>query len=206
MLQEVSKAWPAETLLVESRPFRGMKHMDWSSTGETAVTGGPADMYMVFLEHHWIVERWREALLWSWVVARGQHRAGNDPDAWTHSIAQNAWRELGGTAGRPMLEVRRGWRSTLDKADEWAGTQATTLLFCKSRPSTPKKRLLIMFVQRAWTDIHIQKTWASKAGYPKGMYARSTLSTVSTSTIRLAVRSSESRSKSPRCVAIAVSP
>ncbi|KAF8607028.1 hypothetical protein BDV93DRAFT_520623 [Ceratobasidium sp. AG-I] len=133
MLQEVSQAWSEETLLVESRPFRGMKHMDWFGTGESHITGGSADMYMVFLEHHWVVERWREALLWSWVVGRGQHRAANhhesNADAWTKSIAREAWKELGGSADKSVLEVRRARRGTLDKANEWAGTQATTLTF-----------------------------------------------------------------------------
>ncbi|KAG9096263.1 hypothetical protein FRC06_008862 [Ceratobasidium sp. 370] len=101
MLQEVANAWPDEITLAASRAFRGMKH---TQKGETT-----ADAYMVFLEHHWVVERWREVLLWSWVVARGWDRE-----------------ELGGSFEQTTLEVRRSHRSTLDNAHEWAGAKSTS--------------------------------------------------------------------------------
>ncbi|KAG8736834.1 hypothetical protein FRC10_008806 [Ceratobasidium sp. 414] len=123
MLQEVADAWPDEIALVASRPFRGMKH---TQGGETM-----ADAYMVFLEHHWIVERWREVLLWSWIVARGWDRVGRgeDPDVWTKEVAGMAWKELGGSVEQTMLEVRRSYRSTLDNTHEWAGAKATSPVF-----------------------------------------------------------------------------
>lgn len=92
-------------------------------------------MYMVFMEHHWIVERWREALLWSWVVARGEYRAKSQgesgPDVWSKSVAQQAWRELGGWLDVDNMQVRRAPRKTLEKSDEWAGAKATTVVFCE---------------------------------------------------------------------------
>ncbi|KAG8767213.1 hypothetical protein FRC12_006390 [Ceratobasidium sp. 428] len=122
MLQEVTAAWPDDTALTASRPFRGMRH----------TVGGTADAYMVFLEHHWIIERWREALLWSWVVARGRDRVvgrGEDVDGWTREVAEMAWKELGGSVGQTRLEVQREHRGTLDNADEWAGAKATNPVF-----------------------------------------------------------------------------
>ncbi|QRW06458.1 3-O-alpha-D-mannopyranosyl-alpha-D-mannopyranose xylosylphosphotransferase [Ceratobasidium sp. AG-Ba] len=121
MLKEIASAWSEDMQLVASRAFRGMKH----------TTGGPADAYMVFLEHHWIVERWRETLLWSWVVAKGVDRVRRetDVDSWTNEVAQMAWEELGGVIGQSMLKVRRAPRSTLANANEWAGTKATTPTF-----------------------------------------------------------------------------
>ncbi|KDN41724.1 hypothetical protein RSAG8_07255, partial [Rhizoctonia solani AG-8 WAC10335] len=120
MLKEVARAWPDDLGRVVRRPFRGMKHM---------AENEPADMYMVFMEHHWIVERWREALLWSWVVARGEARTGGNTDAWTERVAQQAWKELGGQVGEDTLVVQRAPRSTLENAGEWAGAKATTVSF-----------------------------------------------------------------------------
>ncbi|ELU38178.1 hypothetical protein AG1IA_07791 [Rhizoctonia solani AG-1 IA] len=123
MLKEVSRAWPKDLNRVVRRPFRGMKHMTKNENESE-----PADMYMVFMEHHWIVERWREALLWSWVVARGEIRSRKDANAWTQGVAQQAWSELGGKMGEYTLAVTRAPRSTLENADEWAGAKATTSL------------------------------------------------------------------------------
>ncbi|CAE6470929.1 unnamed protein product [Rhizoctonia solani] len=120
MLKEVAQAWPEDLARVVHRPFRGMKHMEENQL---------ADMYMVFTEHHWIVERWREALLWSWVVARGELRSRNDADSWTQGVAQQAWSELGGKTGEYTLSVTRSPRGTLENADEWAGAKATSVSF-----------------------------------------------------------------------------
>ncbi|KAF8713374.1 Stealth protein CR2, conserved region 2, partial [Rhizoctonia solani] len=124
MLKEVSRAWPKDLNRVVRRPFRGMKHMTKNENESE-----PADMYMVFMEHHWIVERWREALLWSWVVARGEIRSRKDANAWTQGVAQQAWSELGGKMGEYTLAVTRAPRSTLENADEWAGAKATSVSF-----------------------------------------------------------------------------
>ena len=69
---------------------------------------------MLFLMVHFTVERWREALLWSWVV--GKH--GNLDDSWGEGQTSSAWEELksGSTdeeAGRKLF-VRGGNRSTLE--------------------------------------------------------------------------------------------
>ncbi|CUA68859.1 3-O-alpha-D-mannopyranosyl-alpha-D-mannopyranosexylosylphosphotransferase [Rhizoctonia solani] len=120
MLKEVAQAWPEDLARVVRRPFRGMKHM---------VENEPADMYMVFMEHHWIVERWREALLWSWVVARGEVRTGGNTDSWTEQVSKQAWKELGGQVGEDILVVQRAPRSTLENADEWTGAKSTTVAF-----------------------------------------------------------------------------
>ncbi|KAG8715128.1 Xanthine phosphoribosyltransferase 1 [Ceratobasidium sp. 394] len=154
MLQEVADAWPNEIALAASRPFRGMKHM---RGGETT-----ADAYMVFLEHHWVVERWREALLWSWVVARGCDRVryGEDLDVWTREVAEIAWKELGGSTGQMTLEVRRGHRSTLDDTHEWAGAQAT------SPDSEPSTTTLVLPISAKWQDADFRLSSVLKATSP----------------------------------------
>jgi hypothetical protein len=67
------------------------------------------DAYLPFLVTHWTVERHREALLWSWVVAR----IGGDDDEWGPAQSAQAWSELGGASGQDLLNVRRKPRSTL---------------------------------------------------------------------------------------------
>jgi hypothetical protein len=67
------------------------------------------DAYLPFLATHWIVERHREALLWSWVVAR----IGGDEDEWGPTQSAQAWRELGGAPDSDTLDVRRAARTTL---------------------------------------------------------------------------------------------
>jgi hypothetical protein len=128
MLKEISQTWTAEVARVAHHPFRDMRHMKEQERGA-------ADMYVVFLEHHWIVERWREALLWSWVVARGENRAHsqgeNDPNAWTGLVAQQAWKELGGRLDTVEMQVQRAPRMSLENADEWAGAKATKVVFCE---------------------------------------------------------------------------
>lgn len=67
------------------------------------------DAYLPFLVTHWIVERHREALLWSWVVAR----LGGDDDEWGPAQSAQAWRELGGALDKDQVDVRRKPRSSL---------------------------------------------------------------------------------------------
>jgi hypothetical protein len=56
------------------------------------------DVYAMFMWAHFLVERWREALLWSWVVARDVVEDGEDGEnvGWTNG----KWRELGGEQGQ----------------------------------------------------------------------------------------------------------
>ncbi|OSX57791.1 hypothetical protein POSPLADRAFT_1067806 [Postia placenta MAD-698-R-SB12] len=100
MLAELETIWPDTFARSASHRFR-----------ETAGPGAPSDINTLFLHGHFIVERAREAMLWSWTVAR----IGGVDDAWGEEEARRAWEELGGTWGEETLEVRAAWRSTLRK-------------------------------------------------------------------------------------------
>ncbi|KAF9818549.1 hypothetical protein IEO21_02654 [Rhodonia placenta] len=98
MLAELETIWPDTFARSASHRFR-----------ETAGPGAPSDINTLFLHGHFIVERSREAMLWSWTVAR----VGGVDDAWGEEEARRAWEELGGTWGEEALEVRAAWRTTL---------------------------------------------------------------------------------------------
>ena len=61
---------------------------------------------------HFVIERWREALLWSWVV--GKH--GGLDDSWTKAIQERAWSELGGRPRDKVTKVRAKLRETMSPA------------------------------------------------------------------------------------------
>lgn len=97
MVDEVSITWNSELHHTGQQPFR--------------LNPEAKDAYLPFLATHWIVERHREALLWSWVVAR----IGGDDDEWGPAQSAQAWSELGGALNADSVDVRRGARSTLDE-------------------------------------------------------------------------------------------
>ncbi|KZT52281.1 hypothetical protein CALCODRAFT_558137 [Calocera cornea HHB12733] len=70
------------------------------------------DAYLGFLFPHFVVERHREALLWSFLVLK----LGGDSDEWGEQQMEDAWRLLGGAEGDEYyadLEVARRPRATL---------------------------------------------------------------------------------------------
>ena len=88
--------WAPQMALAATHPFR-----------ETV--SGAGDVSMLFLMVHFMVERWREALLWSWIVARN----GGLDDEWDEMSTSRAWSELGGEVGQTELLVKDGYRDTL---------------------------------------------------------------------------------------------
>lgn len=79
---------------------------------------GVWDVHATFLLPHLIVERWREALIWSWVVGR----IGGVNDEWGEVEKRRAWAEVtGGGVGAEDVEkekevrVRLGPRKTLEE-------------------------------------------------------------------------------------------
>ncbi|KAI0671047.1 hypothetical protein C8Q78DRAFT_973893 [Trametes maxima] len=101
MLQELALIWPEEIAKTATHPFR-----------ETV--RGEGDFYQMFVHAHFIVERAREAMLWTWVVGR----IGGLDDSWGADEASRAWGELGGLkAGDDSaheLHVEAYPRETLD--------------------------------------------------------------------------------------------
>lgn len=123
LLHEVSQTWPVDVAATASHKFR-----------ETI--NGEGDFNMLFVFNHFVVERSREAMLWTWVVGR----VGRMDDGWTRQEAEQAWVEVEGTVGQDSVEVRTAWRETLEKGRVDANLRksgyikpgVTTYSFCKS--------------------------------------------------------------------------
>lgn len=105
LLAEAAAIWPTAFARSATHAFR-----------ETAGPGTPSDVNTMFLHAHMLVERAREALLWTWVVAH----VGTLDDGWGDAEARQAWAELGGAwdvpeGGKREVEVRAGRRTTLER-------------------------------------------------------------------------------------------
>ncbi|KAI0323660.1 hypothetical protein GY45DRAFT_553660 [Cubamyces sp. BRFM 1775] len=101
ILQELALVWPEELAETGSHAFR-----------ETEA--GKGDFYQMFIHAHYIIERAREALLWTWIVGR----IGKLDDTWGPEEAERAWRELGGSDSeetRDQVHVHANPRETLVK-------------------------------------------------------------------------------------------
>lgn len=97
IIRELSAMWAPHLARAATHPFR-----------ETVA--GAGDVSMLFLMAHFLVERWREALLWSWAVAKH----GGLDDEWDDETMRRAWLELGGGERERELTVRAGLRETLE--------------------------------------------------------------------------------------------
>lgn len=101
LLDEAARIWEKEFQETANHRFRG--------------TRGPSglwDVHTTFLLPHLLVERWREALLWSWVVGR----VGGMNDEWSSAEKNQAWSELGGVSGTSKIDVYLSERKTLDES------------------------------------------------------------------------------------------
>lgn len=95
ILRELDEIWPDEFLTTAGHRFRGQR-----------------DVYTTFLHGHYIVERWRELLLWSWVVGRW----GKDDDTLGEAELDSMWDDLGGMETEESLLIYVQLRKTLEKA------------------------------------------------------------------------------------------
>ncbi|KZT00163.1 uncharacterized protein LAESUDRAFT_764853 [Laetiporus sulphureus 93-53] len=98
LLHEMATIWPESFAASATHPFR-----------ETA--NGDGDVNAFFMHAHFIVERAREALLWSWVVGR----VGALNGTWGEAEARCAWEEIGGTWGESDFLVETSHRDTLTR-------------------------------------------------------------------------------------------
>ncbi|KAI0952888.1 hypothetical protein AcW1_007251 [Taiwanofungus camphoratus] len=98
LLHEMSVIWPDAFARTATHLFRETQN-------------GDGDVNTMFMLTHFIVERAREALLWSWVVGR----IGGVDDSWGEQEAAQAWRELGGVSNETSILVQSGVRQTLEK-------------------------------------------------------------------------------------------
>ncbi|EKM49625.1 uncharacterized protein PHACADRAFT_214165 [Phanerochaete carnosa HHB-10118-sp] len=100
LLHEMSQIWEAQFAATATHPFR-----------ETRIALGNADPSVMYMLVHFTIERWREALLWSWAVAKH----GTTTDRWSPEAMAAAWTELGGAPGEyGRLGVYAGRRGTVD--------------------------------------------------------------------------------------------
>ncbi|KAG8731846.1 hypothetical protein FRC11_001963, partial [Ceratobasidium sp. 423] len=129
LISEISLIWSAGVAETSIHPFRTDPLL--------------RDVHTGFMAAHFVVERWREGLLWSWIVAR---LGGND-DEWDAMTSMQAWRELGGD------------HTTLD---------TTLLVESPSRDSLSNERLAE--VQAAVPGAHARHStkysFTSQDGYP----------------------------------------
>ncbi|KAF8198773.1 hypothetical protein K438DRAFT_1823675 [Mycena galopus ATCC 62051] len=91
LLHEASLAFPYYFSATPYSHFRG-----------TVSTPPDLEVNMMFLGSHFVIERHREALLWSWIVGKWGSTKGVLDD----SVKAAMWAELGGTAGSDRLRAR----------------------------------------------------------------------------------------------------
>jgi Stealth protein CR3, conserved region 3 len=89
---EVSSIWFQEYLDTSKHRFRGGR-----------------DVYSAFTLTHFVVERAREIMLWSWIVGT----IGADDDTWGVKEGEKAWVILGGDENTKEIRVTLRPRSTL---------------------------------------------------------------------------------------------
>ncbi|CAE7207881.1 unnamed protein product [Rhizoctonia solani] len=90
LISEISLIWSAELAETSAHPFRTDPLL--------------RDAHMGFMATHFVVERWREGLLWSWAIAR----LGGKEDEWDAVTSMQAWRELGGSHSTPDMTLLVG--------------------------------------------------------------------------------------------------
>lgn len=95
LMAEFQTMWQSQIDITATHPFRGM-------------TSGNRDVYVNFMFTHTLVERWREALLWSWVVGKIGPLGGR----WGVREREMAWQLLGGDKSRDDIVVKSTYRSS----------------------------------------------------------------------------------------------
>ena len=101
---------------------------------------GVGDISMAFLTTHMRIERWREALLWSWTVAK----IGGADGKWGEEAREQLKRLLGveDLAQSESVKIRRAPRDTLSNVASnfervaWEAPMATDFRFCEQMCGT----------------------------------------------------------------------
>lgn len=123
ILDEVSIMFARDIATAAARPFRESRH-------------GQGDIEFAFLITHMRIERWREALLWTWAVAKMGHREGG---MWGPEARKELAQVLGmeNLTQEEVVEVKKSERQTLRDVPSsfeeagWEEPQATTYSFCE---------------------------------------------------------------------------
>ncbi|KZV94600.1 hypothetical protein EXIGLDRAFT_767013 [Exidia glandulosa HHB12029] len=101
LMQEMRLAFPDEMLAASQNIFRD------EPSASAPLPIGKRDLHPMWMFANFVVERWREALLWTWVVAK----LGEDDDTWGPR-AINELASLGWTGSADVVVVS-GKRGTL---------------------------------------------------------------------------------------------
>ncbi|KAF7349878.1 hypothetical protein MVEN_01288300 [Mycena venus] len=140
LLHEASLAFPYYFSATPLSRFRG-----------SVTTPPDLEVNMMFLGSHFVIERHREALLWSWIVAKwgGSSSASSSGNANTHglldSTAKDAmWAELGGTPGSDHLHVR--WPQRTSRIEVRKNLNRAGIREPFSDPEPPQTRAQYSFV------------------------------------------------------------
>ena len=114
LMQEMVRMWSDEFATTARHKFRGER----------------GDAYMMFGFVHFVVERHREALLWTYIVGK----LGGDKDEWGMEQQRRVWAEVGGggdgtvddsVVGGRIITVHVTERKTLDEERVRAALDAT---------------------------------------------------------------------------------
>ncbi|KAJ7100361.1 hypothetical protein C8R44DRAFT_747419 [Mycena epipterygia] len=139
LLHEASLAFPYYFSATPLSRFRG-----------SVTTPPDLEVNMMFLGSHFVIERHREALLWSWIVAKwgGSSSAslsGNANTGLLDSTAKDAmWAELGGTLGSDHLHVR--WPQRTSRIEVRKNLNRAGIREPFSDPEPPQTRAQYSFV------------------------------------------------------------
>jgi 3-O-alpha-D-mannopyranosyl-alpha-D-mannopyranose xylosylphosphotransferase len=122
LVQEASVMFAEDLTMAATRTFRESRR-------------GVADVEIAWLVSHLGVERWREALLWSWAVAK----VGGAKGIWGKEAREEVRRVMGVKEGQVggNVKITRGERKTLEDIERvtkqagWELPEKTTYLFCE---------------------------------------------------------------------------
>ncbi|KAJ7034915.1 hypothetical protein C8F04DRAFT_1100487 [Mycena alexandri] len=112
LLHELALALPTFFDFTPLSRFRGMHAVK-----------GEFEVNTIFAATHYIVERHREALLWSWVVGKwgggpgGDESSPNQAGILDRNKKRGMWAELGGAQGRDTVRLRRRERVAPDDVE-----------------------------------------------------------------------------------------
>ncbi len=120
MLQEVTSIWTDEIALAATRPFRESNN-------------GDGDIENAFLVTHHRIERWREALLWTWVMGKMGAREGGKLGKLAREEVEKVFGTLTGLVEFPVSkerEVLEDLNGSFAKAG-WNAPKSTKYHFCE---------------------------------------------------------------------------
>lgn len=121
VVDEIAVIWSDDITTTAHRSLRGLSNGQgdnyllylYPQCVRFSGTRPPIQQLTGYLLLSYVVERWREALLWTWLVGK---ISSPDSNNWTDDDARRAWRDLGGVNGENILVVvrRKDDRKTLD--------------------------------------------------------------------------------------------